>query len=315
MTRVRKWSMPRLDPGVLDNRPAVSRFARLSALGGIVLSCLVTLCLLPLFYLTGLLDIAVPVALGLTLTMSLVTGVVVATVMAIASGNAIRHLGLSRARYERLSRTDMLSGLPNRRAFWALLERQVDQGALVIFDLDRFKAINDGHGHLAGDTVIRGVASIIRDVFPAPHVAGRLGGEEFGVIISGRDASWRLALVEQVRLRVEELVTVTDGVPVSTTVSAGVADFDDRPVEQVYAAADKALYLAKACGRNRLVHESAVDAALVGTGSMRPMMVDTRGADGFGGQDPESLDGFRSGIFPGGRRQRFSSTQAVAEHR
>ncbi len=138
-----------------------------------------------------------------------------------------------------------------------LVPLSVADASLAILDLDRFKAVNDCHGHCAGDEVIKAVAEVLREVFGDEHLIARLGGEEFGVIVRGGGVAQRIALVERARNMVEARAIYCDGVAIGTTVSAGVAEFGpDRRPESVYSAADSALYRAKAGGRNRVVHEA-----------------------------------------------------------
>jgi diguanylate cyclase (GGDEF)-like protein len=181
---------------------------------------------------------------------------VVSGVLAIVSGFAIHNLAVSRAEFEQLSRTDTLSGLLNRRAFTEALDSIEEGASLVIFDLDRFKAINDRHGHASGDAVIVAISKLLADIFDGDSLVARLGGEEFAVIVCGGSAEDRLMRIEGVKAAVFKSVIPIDAGEVNITISAGVADiWPGRKKEAVYAAADKALYLAKALGRNRIVHE------------------------------------------------------------
>lgn len=170
------------------------------------------------------------------------------------AGRLILRLARSNARFERLSRTDELSGLLNRRAFGEALGQAAPGTSLVIIDVDRFKAINDTFGHSIGDDVIRRVGEIISAT--ADNLAGRLGGEEFGVLLRHGTVERRIALVEELRTRIEAESFEADGRSFSVTISAGIAEVEHvRTIEATYAAADKALYLAKAGGRNRVVHD------------------------------------------------------------
>jgi diguanylate cyclase (GGDEF)-like protein len=134
---------------------------------------------------------------------------------------------------------------------------QAAEGAsLVIFDVDRFKTINDRFGHASGDAVIVAVSQIFAHVFAGEDVIARLGGEEFGAIVHGGDTSERVARIESIRAEIANHPIAVEGGSVKITISAGIADIGkDRKSEAVYAAADKALYLAKTLGRNRVVHE------------------------------------------------------------
>ena len=161
--------------------------------------------------------------------------------------------------------TDALTGLANRRAFMEFAEQRLNTHAsgavaFLVLDLDWFKAINDGHGHAMGDRVLRLFAHTLSDNLPRDSITGRLGGEEFAAIVSGPDQQATIAAAERVREGFAVAARVVDGVPIAATVSIGLAHAYDLPADMVEALcerADKALYQAKALGRNRV--ESAVD--------------------------------------------------------
>ena len=166
--------------------------------------------------------------------------------------------------HKRASMTDALTGLANRRAFMEFAEQRLNVRtsgtvALLMFDLDRFKAINDGHGHSMGDRVLRLFARTLSANLPRDSIAGRLGGEEFAAIVSGPDQQATMAAAERVRESFATAARVVGGIPIAATVSIGLVHADDRPadIETLCERADKALYRAKALGRNRI--ESAVD--------------------------------------------------------
>jgi len=167
-----------------------------------------------------------------------------------------------RAEMDALARTDPLTGLPNRRAFFAhantmfaLLEGHAPAAVLMI-DIDRFKSINDTFGHDAGDSVLRTVAQTIASVSAeqggARALAARIGGEEFAVVIDGFDASRAVELAAQLCARVHAASTEYADTRISVTVSIGVAArHDAEPIDVVLKAADTAVYDAKRRGRNR----------------------------------------------------------------
>lgn len=161
--------------------------------------------------------------------------------------------------HKRASMTDALTGLANRRAFMECAGQYLSAPASVtvaflVFDLDWFKAINDGHGHAMGDRVLRLFAHTLSANLPRGSVAGRLGGEEFAAIVSGRHRQATIAAAERVRESFAAAGQVVDGVPIGATVSVGLAHVDLQPavIETLYERADKALYRAKALGRNRV---------------------------------------------------------------
>jgi len=170
---------------------------------------------------------------------------------------------------QELSRTDSLSGLPNRghweEAVAVAATRCRDAGreaALMMIDIDYFKAINDRYGHPVGDEVIRAVATILRDGLRGEDVAGRYGGEEFGVLLPDTQAAGAEAAAERVRQRIEwSLLQREHGV--RATVSIGLAFFSgaDASHTEWIARADHALYLAKKAGRNRVMRDGAVESA------------------------------------------------------
>lgn len=250
------WILLQVDLGSFTTKRAVYGFALKMAFRAVLLSFILNLVALPICHALGLVPMALGDAIRLSVVMSWLVVGAVSGVLGILTGHMIRQLSLSKAEFEHLSRTDMLSGLLNRRAFSELLDKSDGPASLAILDLDRFKSINDGYGHCAGDAVIQGVAGILRDVFGERHMTARLGGEEFGVIIYGRTPERRLAMVEEVRAAIADRIMTVDGAAISTTISAGVAEIrSGRRKEAIYSSADRALYLAKAGGRNRVVHE------------------------------------------------------------
>jgi diguanylate cyclase (GGDEF)-like protein len=169
---------------------------------------------------------------------------------------AWRHRRASRA-MQTLAMTDELTGLPNRRAVLARLGELLAAGddcAVLILDIDHFKGINDQHGHLLGDEVLRAVAGVVAGALHGPMVGGRLGGEEFLLLLPGMDLDEAVEVGERVRSAVAQIDTSRwfRGGPLS--VSAGVAIAHPGPggVADALRRADEALYEAKAAGRNRV---------------------------------------------------------------
>lgn len=156
---------------------------------------------------------------------------------------------------------DDLTGLLNRKAFLDLAtelmsDRSVTQGtgALILADLDNFKAVNDTHGHAAGDVALQAFAGACRDTVRSTDLAGRYGGEEFFLLIPGATAGRAEKIAQEISRRLAEVPTA-DGLQMPT-VSYGVALYDagTSDLEDLIAAADRALYAAKSLGRNRTVH-------------------------------------------------------------
>ncbi|NGO62410.1 GGDEF domain-containing protein [Rhizobium daejeonense] len=261
MEFLKQWVSLQVDLGQFNGRKAVYGFALKMTFRAVLLAFFLSIAALPLCYQLGFMPLSVPEAIKLSVAFSWLFGGAVSGALAIVTGQVIHDLSVSRTEFERLSRTDMLSGLLNRRAFNEELVRTNGQASLAILDLDRFKSINDRYGHSAGDAVIVAVAEVLREVFKEPHVVARLGGEEFGVIIHGGGIAQRIALVERARNLIAWRAVSCDGQMISTTVSGGVAEFGPGlRAEAVYSAADRALYLAKANGRNKVLHDEGVEA-------------------------------------------------------
>jgi diguanylate cyclase (GGDEF)-like protein len=158
--------------------------------------------------------------------------------------------------------TDSLTGLANRRSFddelaleWRRADRIGDSLALVLVDLDNFKNINDGHGHQAGDAVLRRIAAILDSGARQVDLAARYGGEEFAVLAPETDLLGATKLAERLCADLEAAtIELPDGPELSVTGSFGVAVKGqlERP-EQLVAAADEALYEAKRAGKNQVV--------------------------------------------------------------
>ena len=196
-------------------------------------------------------------ALLVGLSVSTLTAGVVGFLLAYYIGCAIRELSISRGEFARLSATDALSGLLNRRSFFAVLETAETGSKFVIFDIDRFKAINDTYGHSIGDQVICDVGRVLsRSFAPAAFAIARIGGEEFAVLLSAKSSHQHRDMIEAAREQVAAAVTVSETRDINVTISGGFADvIATRSALDTYKAADRALYVAKAAGRNRIVDE------------------------------------------------------------
>jgi diguanylate cyclase (GGDEF)-like protein len=158
----------------------------------------------------------------------------------------------------RLAMVDELTGLFNRCAFFTLAERELARAlragtpcAVLMLDLDYFKSVNDENGHPAGDRALAAFGALLRRSLRPQDVAGRLGGEEFGVLLSQAGAA-EAALVAE-RLRAATAAAPLDGAPRIITLSAGFAVCPaGAPLDRALARADEALYRAKEQGRNRV---------------------------------------------------------------
>ena len=181
-------------------------------------------------------------------------------------------------RNRRLAAQDELTGVANRRSIIAALDRDVARSqrtreplALMMIDVDHFKQVNDRFGHLAGDAVLRNVASVLRQRVRAQDIVGRYGGEEFLVVLpdTTREGAYQLAL--QLCAAVQNTPCLRGGESIAVTVSIGVFGGRLEPEDHwdlLLHAADSALYRAKQAGRNRAelapgvqpVHRDAVEA-------------------------------------------------------
>ena len=161
---------------------------------------------------------------------------------------------------ERLSYTDTLSGLYNRRFFMDTFREAVKEAgesaqplAVMIADIDRFKAINDRYGHPAGDEVIRTLSLLLHRELRAADTVARIGGEEFGVLLPGTGAKEASAIAERLRTAAESLQVAQMKAADAVTISIGIAVFEENDTaETLFKKADSALYRAKRSGRNRI---------------------------------------------------------------
>jgi diguanylate cyclase (GGDEF)-like protein len=164
-------------------------------------------------------------------------------------------------RLRELSQHDVLTGALNARAYYEqgdrliLASRRVGQPCSLLFiDLDHFKAINDTRGHAAGDAVLRAVAERIAASVRRSDLVGRIGGEEFSVLLPHTDAAQALVLADKLRAAVEALSVPIAGRTLQVTASIGVAigREADESILDIQQRADRAMYQAKAMGRNRV---------------------------------------------------------------
>ncbi|MGF6573042.1 diguanylate cyclase (GGDEF)-like protein [Paraburkholderia sp. GAS333] len=164
-------------------------------------------------------------------------------------------------RLERLANVDDLTGVLSRRAFLAasgvLLKaslRTRSPVTMAIIDIDSFKAVNDTHGHAAGDQVLRHFAAFVSRNLRAGDVFGRLGGEEFGVLCPATTAAEAVAVMDRLRVRLAAIPQSARPLGLAYTFSVGVDQYrPDESLDQLSARADGALYAAKASGRNRVM--------------------------------------------------------------
>jgi diguanylate cyclase (GGDEF)-like protein len=173
----------------------------------------------------------------------------------------------------RLATTDPLTGTPNRRVFFERAQKiwtaDSHPGALsaIMMDIDKFKQVNDEYGHAAGDEAIRAVARIAA---AESEIVSRFGGEEFAVLLPGRDLVAACEVAERMRRNVEALRFMTDRGWMTMTCSFGVSELlPDESIDHLLHRADGALYAGKTRGRNRVVAADEMAAGNGTTGAVR----------------------------------------------
>ncbi|HEX2859655.1 MAG TPA: EAL domain-containing protein [Alphaproteobacteria bacterium] len=180
----------------------------------------------------------------------------------------------------RLATTDHLTGLLNRHRFKEELERAVTlsrrhhtSGVVVFIDLDRFKEINDTHGHEAGDQILVGLSNILRETVRSTDVVARLGGDEFAVIMHNIGVPAAGEKVQKMIERVNAFYVDYHGAKLTVTMSVGMVQYPvgDKGAEHLIMSADLAMYKAKDMGRNRLFVDAA-DANEESIGSVRAQL-------------------------------------------
>ncbi len=167
--------------------------------------------------------------------------------------------------FRRMAETDALTGAANRRAFMQYLESQADLArrgsqplSVIMVDLDHFKRINDTYGHGCGDRVLTGTVKAVQSCLRERDMLGRLGGEEFAVVLPGAQGEAAIRAAERIRTAISGQVFTDDkGEPIPVTASLGLAFAGDddamETAESLLQMADEALYEAKGAGRNRVM--------------------------------------------------------------
>ena len=170
---------------------------------------------------------------------------------------SVRHAALAAA-----ARTDAKTGLLNAGAWQREAAVEITRAAaqtplaVAIADIDHFKAVNDTHGHLAGDAVLAAVSAAMRDLLRDCDLCGRFGGEEFALLLPRTTAAQALEITERIRQGISQLAIPRDGTAaIRVTISIGIAVPSQarRTLDDLLASADHALYQAKSSGRDRVV--------------------------------------------------------------
>ncbi|MCK8514778.1 diguanylate cyclase [Methylonatrum kenyense] len=175
---------------------------------------------------------------------------------------ANRELHELNSRLANYATTDELTGVPNRRAFRERASRYLERAAtsgspvtLLMLDLDHFKKINDGHGHAAGDTVLRAIVQPMRDALRPGDVLARTGGEEFVVLLDDTSLSQGVGVAERIRAGIEEREVHHEEQVIRLSASFDVAQWNGaESLNELLDRADQAVYQAKNRGRNRVEH-------------------------------------------------------------
>jgi diguanylate cyclase (GGDEF)-like protein/PAS domain S-box-containing protein len=167
-----------------------------------------------------------------------------------------------KADLEQQAHTDSLTGMHNRRFFMQRLKEETERlqrhgnaMSVLIFDLDRFKRVNDNNGHEVGDRVLQVISSVTQEIKRVTDVAARLGGEEFALLLPATDQDGAMHLAQRLRVTIaEQLIADAAGQPIRVTASIGVATITraESEFDQILTHADRALYKAKHSGRNRV---------------------------------------------------------------
>jgi len=162
------------------------------------------------------------------------------------------------ALYRQASRTDALTGIANRGSFLEDIQKRLSgkgQGTLMIFDLDRFKAINDTHGHVAGDTVLKRLSARVSALLEDGMLFCRFGGEEFALFAPAHDIARAETFAEMLRRETADITIASGAGDIRMSVSIGLADVATfgADFDRLHSAADSALYAAKEAGRDRVM--------------------------------------------------------------
>lgn len=167
----------------------------------------------------------------------------------------------ARAKIANLADTDDLTGIWNKRYFRRYLPQEIERArtfniplALLLFDIDEFKQINDKFGHVIGDVVLSELCGVVRETLRPTDILARFGGDEFAIILPHTDAGGAVAVAERVLRRVRALAIPTDEeAAIRCSISIGIAEFrvEDATANDLIRRADERLYLSKRQGKNR----------------------------------------------------------------
>jgi diguanylate cyclase (GGDEF)-like protein len=188
--------------------------------------------------------------------------IVAMILLAFIASYVAREQRRSRQAAIRLSTVDSLTGLFNRAFFFAAVEREIQRSSrtgrrfgLLMMDLDELKEINDRFGHFHGDQVLRGVADVIKGGVRRLDTAARYGGDEFVVLLPETEPTGSYVLAEKIRQGVEDLGVAGPGFDIHTSISIGAVAYPDDGLtaDDLLISADRAMYVSKRQGKNRVV--------------------------------------------------------------
>ena len=164
------------------------------------------------------------------------------------------------AELDKAMRTDFLTGLMNRRAFYDRINAELSRSkrhkrplCIILADVDKFKSVNDKYGHGIGDAVLKVVAQAFVENLRTEDLRVRWGGEEFLAMLPETDARGAVSAAEKLREWIEAKEIQASGVSLKVTMSLGVAEKADKTIDDAIREADQALYQAKESGRNRVM--------------------------------------------------------------
>lgn len=168
---------------------------------------------------------------------------------------------------EKLAATDPLTGVANRREFLSRMEQEIARSlrsksalSLLLADIDHFKLVNDNYSHQAGDIVLKQFAEQAQSMLRPGDILGRIGGEEFTILLTNTDLTQAKVTANRLREQIEKQVIEIDGDNINITVSIGVVEYHpDNTVNELLHRADLLMYQAKERGRNRIEYEVLAD--------------------------------------------------------
>ncbi len=170
---------------------------------------------------------------------------------------------------EKLANYDSLTQILNRRMYFETGKNTINKGELkkeyisaITFDIDDFKTINDQYGHSAGDVVLKGIGRILNEIECEHCIVGRIGGEEFGLIMTEHNIKSAAVFCEKLKRRIAETKYYYNGIELTVTASFGIAEYNrvcDDSFDKMISRSDKAMYKAKINGKNRVEYFRTID--------------------------------------------------------